>query len=335
MKAPNPTPESIFDFVERVNPSVVGKKTIESLIYAGAFDYFEPVKREQYLAPGTRDEPFVEILYKYGQRFHNDTIALGNSLFGTHESIKPVRPEIPVAMEVDKMELLKRERELVGMFLSAHPLDQYRFEIKTFTSNTIGEAAELASQALQDSSLRGKEMIIAGMVTNSKSSVTKTGRPFVSFSVEDFNGTIQFSLFGKDYENFMKYTHPGTPLLIKVAILQKYGFQNNGDDSAKQVDCELKVRSMRLLSNTREDFIKSITLSLPVSMITKNLRRDLTNIFKENKGSTRVVVKILDYETQISVEFVSIKYSVALTDVLLNYLEANGIEWSITPTLSF
>ena len=92
---------------------------------------------------------------------------------------------------------------------------------------------------------------------------------------------------------------------------------------------------MRLLSNTREDFIKSITLSLPVSMITKNLRRDLTNIFKENKGSTRVVVKILDYETQISVEFVSIKYSVALTDVLLNYLEANGIEWSITPTLSF
>jgi DNA polymerase-3 subunit alpha len=260
---------------------------------------------------------------------------LGNSLFGTHESIKPVRPEIPVAMEVDKMELLKRERELVGMFLSAHPLDQYRFEIKTFTSNTIGEAAELASQALQDSSLRGKEMIIAGMVTNSKSSVTKTGRPFVSFSVEDFNGTIQFSLFGKDYENFMKYTHPGTPLLIKVAILQKYGFQNNGDDSAKQVDCELKVRSMRLLSNTREDFIKSITLSLPVSMITKNLRRDLTNIFKENKGSTRVVVKILDYETQISVEFVSIKYSVALTDVLLNYLEANGIEWSITPTLSF
>ena len=124
-------------------------------------------------------------------------------------------------------------------------------------------------------------------------------------------------------------------MLIKVAILQKYGFQNNGDDSAKQVDCELKVRSMRLLSNTREDFIKSITLSLPVSMITKNLRRDLTNIFKENKGSTRVVVKILDYETQISVEFVSIKYSVALTDVLLNYLEANGIEWSITPTLSF
>ena len=82
-------------------------------------------------------------------------------------------------------------------------------------------------------------------------------------------------------------------------------------------------------------FIKSITLSLPVSMITRNFRRDLTNIFKENKGSTRVVVKILDYETQISVEFVSIKYSVALTDVLLNYLEANGIEWSITPTLSF
>ena len=327
--------ESVFDFIERVSLTVVGKKTVESLVYAGGFDCFEPVKREQYLAPGAKDEPFLEILYKYGQRFQNDTIALGNSLFGSHESIKPVRPEVPVAMEVDKMELLKREKELVGMFLSAHPLDQFRFEVSRFTSNTISEASEYAAQAMQNPSLRGKEMIIAGMVTNSKSSMTKTGRPFVNFSVEDFNGSMQFALFGKDYENFMKYTHPGTPLLIKVAVLQKYGYQQNGDDPSKQVDCELKVRSMRLLANTREDFIKTITLTVPVSMINKHFRRDLTTWFKDNKGTTRVLVKVLDYESQMSVEFVSVKYSVALTDSLLELFESSGIEWSISPTLSF
>ncbi len=327
--------ESIFDFIERISLTVVGKKTVESLIYSGAFDCFEPVKREQYLAPGSKDEPFVEILYKYGQRFQNDTIAMGNSLFGSHESIKPVRPDIPVAMEVDKMELLKREKELVGMFLSAHPLDQFRFEVERFTTNSISEASEYATQAMQNPSLRGKEMIIAGMVTNSKSSMTKTGRPFVNFSVEDFNGSMQFALFGKDYENFMKYTHPGTPLLIKVAVLQKYGYQQNGDDPAKQVDCELKVRSMRLLANTREDFIKSITLNIPVSMINRHLRKDLATWFKENKGTTRVLIKVLDYENQMSVEFVSIKYSIALTDSLLSQFESAGIEWSITPSLSF
>lgn len=327
--------ESIFDFVERTNLTTVGKKTIESLVYAGAFDCFEPIKREQYLALGAKDEPFTEVLYKYGQRLQNDTIALGNSLFGSHESIKPVRPEIPLAMDVDKMELLRRERELVGMFLSAHPMDQFRFEIDTFTSNPIAQAAELASQASQDSNLRGKEMIIAGMVTNSKSSVTKTGRPFINFSIEDFKSSIQFSLFGKDYENFMKYTQPGTSLLMKVAILQKYGFQNNGDDPGKQVDCELKVKSIRLLANTREDFIKSITLTVPVSTITKHFRKELMANFKENKGSTRVVVKVIDYQNKISVEFISTKYSVALTDNLLRYFESAGIEWSIVPTLSF
>jgi DNA polymerase-3 subunit alpha len=165
--------------------------------------------------------------------------------------------------------------------------------------------------------------------------MTKTGRPFVNFSVEDFNGSIQFALFGKDYENFMKYTHPGTPLLIKVAVLQKYGFQQNGDDPAKQVDCELKVRSMRLLANTREDFIKSISLTLPVTMVDRNFRKELLAKLRDNKGSTRIVVKVLDYESQISVEFVSIKYSIALTDSLLEYFDQQGLEWSIAPTLSF
>lgn len=330
--------ESIFDFVERVSLSVVGKKTIESLVYAGAFDCFEPVKREQYLAFNSKEEPFIESLAKYGQRFQTDTIALGNSLFGTSESIKPVRPEIPAAPEVDSLELLKKEKELVGMFLSAHPLDQFRFEVDNFTTNRLNEAAEFATEATRDASLRGKEMIVAGMVTTSRTAMTKTGRPFVSFTVEDFNGSVQFTLFGKDYENFMKYTNPNTPILMKVAVLPKYGYMNqnaNQDDANKPVDCELKIKSMRLLANTKEDFIRSITLNIPALRIDKQFRKDMVTALKENKGNTRVILKVLDYESQISAEFFSSKYSVALTGDFFSYLESEGIDWSVTPSLSF
>jgi DNA polymerase-3 subunit alpha len=173
-------------------------------------------------------------------------------------------------------------------------------------------------------------------VTTSRTAMTKTGRPFVSFTVEDFNGSVQFTLFGKDYENFMKYTNPNTPILMKVAIMQKYGYMNqNQDDVNKPVDCELKIKSMRLLSNTKEDFIRSITLNIPALRIDKQFRKDMVTAFKENKGSTRVIIKVLDYESQISAEFFSSKYLVALTDDFFSYLSNEGIEWSVAPTLSF
>jgi len=327
---------SIFDFIERVNMSVVGKKTIESLVYSGAFDCFEPVKREQYLALNSKDEPFLETLVKYGSKFQNDSLSQGMSLFGGNESIKPVPPEIPVAPEIDKLELLKREKELVGMFLSAHPLDQFKFEVSHFTSNTLTEAAELVLASANDPTIKGKELIIAGIVTTAKTSMSKNGRPFINFTIEDFNGSLQFTLFGKDYENFMKYTQPNLPLLLKVAILPKYGFFNaKKEENSKPADCELKVKSIRLLSNTKEDFIKTITINIPVLQLDKHFRKDLLRVFKENEGTTRVIVKAIEYENQLAVEFFSTKFMVSLNDNLFKYFDSLGLEYSFTPTLSF
>lgn len=328
---------SIFDFIERVNLSSVNKKTIESLIYSGAFDRFE-VKREQFFALNSKEEPFIDALVRYGNRYQSDVIMGGNSLFGTGESIKPVPPEIPAAPDVDNLELLKREKELVGMYLSSHPLDQYSFEVKYFTNTSIAECADMVVMAVNDTSLQGKECIIAGIVTSVRVSYSKSsGKPFVNFTLEDFNGSTSFTLYGKDYENFMKYTQVNLPLLLKCVIQPKFGFggNKNGDQAQKPMDYELKIKSIRHLANTKEDFIRQITLNVPIKRIDKYFRKSLVDALKHHKGPATVVIKALDYENQIAVEFFSTKYSITVSKELIEYLENNSIDYSFTPTLSF
>ncbi|OFY39446.1 MAG: DNA polymerase III subunit alpha [Bacteroidetes bacterium GWF2_40_14] len=327
---------SIFDFVERVNLSSVGRKTIESLVYAGAFDSFEPVRREQYLASNSKEEPFLDALYKYGNIYQSDVLNGGHSLFGLSETIKLVPPEIPQNVEVSQNDLLKREKELVGMYLSAHPLDQFDFEVKNFTTHSLVQAVEMVNLASKEEALQGKEIIIAGIVTNVKISYTRsTGRPFASFTIEDFNGSVSFTVFGKDYENLMQYTQQNLPLLLKCTIAPKYGFGAAKQEAAKNVDYELKIKSIRHLANTKEDFIKQITINIPIRALDSNFRKELIGRFKEHKGNTMVIIKALDYENQLAVEFFSTKFKVSLNKELFGYLDSVPLEYSFTPALSF
>ncbi len=327
---------SIFDFVERVNLSSVGRKTLESLIFAGAFDSFEPIRREQYLASNSKDGPFLDALIKYGNTYQSDVLNGGHSLFGLSETIKLVPPEIPQGVVASQNDLLKREKELVGMYLSAHPLDQFRFEVKNFTTHTLVQAVEMVNMAPKEEALQGKEIIIAGIVTNVKISYTRsTGRPFANFTIEDFNGSVSFTVFGKDYENLMQYIQQNLPLLLKCAIAPKFGYGAARPDGAKNADYELKIKSIRHLANTKEDFIKQITINIPIKRLDSGVRKELINRFKENKGNTAVIIKALDYENQLAVEFFSTKFKVSLNKELFNYLDSIPLEYSFTPSLSF
>ena len=327
---------SIFNFVERVNLGLVNRRTIEALIYAGAFDGFEGVKREQYLGMTSKDELFIDALLKYGNTYQTDSLTSGTSLFGESESIKLITPAIPVVgEEIDKNILLKKEKELVGMYLSAHPLDQFDFEIKHFTTTSIPEALDMLARAGKEESLQNKELIVAGIVTNYKISYTKTtGRPFANLTVEDFSGTVTFSLFGKDYELFMQYCQQNVPLLMKVSISPRYGYATKKEDG-KPVEYELKVKNIRHLANTKEDFIKELIVSIPVKNIDCDFRKELIKKLKESKGSTTLTIKLLDYEKKYAVEFVSMKYQLSLTKTLLDYFDSIPIEYSLTPRMLF
>jgi DNA polymerase-3 subunit alpha len=328
--------ESVFDFVERVNLNTVNRKTIESLIYAGAFDSFGQVARQQYLGTTSKDELFLDALIKYGNRFQNDTVNGGNSLFGTSESIKLVPPDVPLFMEADTHEILKREKELVGMYLSAHPLDIYAFEVKNFTTATLSDASDMVDRAPKDESLQGKEIIIAGLVTSVKVSYTRsTGKPFANFTVEDFNGSQNFAVYGKDYEGFMQYLQPNLPLIIKCAINPRFGYASANKDDGKSVDYELKIKRIRHLANTKEDFVRDITIDIPVKMITPGFRGELVKKLKENKGKTSLIIKLVDYDNQVAVELISTKYQISLNNDLLDYFDSRGISFRFVPSLSF
>ncbi|MDD4638702.1 MAG: DNA polymerase III subunit alpha, partial [Bacteroidales bacterium] len=327
---------SIYEFVEKVNLSAVNRKTMESLIYSGAFDCFADIRREQYLAPNMKEEPFLDSLIKYGTKYQADFVNGGNSLFGQVQNISLSKPEVPETLPADQFELLNREKELVGMYLSAHPLDNFRFEVKHFTTHNLHQTKDLLEAAQSDPSLIGKELIIAGIITNIKVSYTKSGsRPYASFTVEDYNGSLSFTIYSKEYESFMQYLQPNMPLLIKCALNQRYGFGSSRPEAEKNNEVLLRIKSMRHLANTKEDFVRSVTINIPLEGLTSSLRKGLISNFKENKGNTAVIINVLDYKNRLNAEFVSSKYKISLNLSLLSYLEKEGLEFSFTPTLSF
>lgn len=325
---------SIFDFVERISLNSVNKKCIESLIYAGAFDSVDVYKREQYLAKNAKDELFIESLLKYANTYHNDSLTGSNSLFGDSESVKLVVPEVPKVDDFDSLELLKKEKELVGMYLSAHPLDRFAFEVKFLTTATLSEASDMVADAPNRADYRGKELILAGIITNVKIAYTKGGKPFANFTIEDFNGAISFVLYGRDYESFMQYLQVNTPLLIKTQINPKYGFASKDGDE-KILDYELKIKGIRHLANAKDEFIREILVDIPVNIIDENFRKNMVQTLKKTKGNAALSLKCLDYQNRLSVEFVSLKYRVTICDQLIDFFVSNNLKYSIVPCLSF
>ena len=284
--------KDIYDFVERIPISAMNRKVLESLAYAGAFDSFKDISRPQYFQQIAKDREdcFIDEILKYAYKFQNDTLSQGGSLFGEIEEMKPVRPEAPALGEYSDIEFLKKEKELVGMYLSAHPLDKFKMEIKEFTTTDIA-SFDLASQNLKnDKSLQNKEFIIAGLVTDYVVNYTKTGnKPYCRFTVEDFSGSHTFTLFSKDYEAFMKYTQLHNALLIKCSSKARF---KKKDDTSSEDFYEMRIVNMTLLANTKEEFIKEYHIVLPLSQAEEGFQKNLLKEIKHHKGKARLFVDL-------------------------------------------
>ena len=163
----------------------------------------------------------------------------------------------------------------------------------------------------------------------------KSGKPWVSFSLEDYSGSVNFSLFGRDYENFMQFIEEGNALFVKCAIMPRlYGKPADKDEQEKKeentpVECDLKIRKITLLANTKDEFIKSMTLVLPVEKVDKEFRKNLLKALKANKGKKQLNLNVLDYTNQRAVEFFSRKYKIDVTPDFVDYIEHNNINYNI------
>ena len=335
---------NIFDFVSRVNLGAVNKRTIESLAYSGAFDSFEDIpNRAVFCMPDAKGETFLESLVKYGSKVQNDSLNAANSLFGDSEAVKPLQPQVPIVADYNRMEFLKREKDLVGMYLSSHPLDIYKFEMDNFAGCSIADAMQLCENANSgEAGHVGADMIIAGLVTGVKEATTKSGRQYCTFSVEDFSGSRSFSLFGKDFEQYMKYAREGNPLLIKCRIQPRY-WKKESDDKKngaggsqdEKVEYELKIKGMTLLSNAKDEFVKEVRVVLPVSKIDKDFRSSLKRAVKESKGKSMLTLDIVDRANNMSVEFFSKKFGISPSCEFIDYLNRNGLDYSIRKEVAF
>ena len=295
----------IFDFARRVNLHSVNKRALEALAAAGAFDEFSEISRHQFFATDQKGVPFIENLTRYGSRIQADRTTPQGNLFGDAPGIQYPKPEIPRGEEWTKVERLNRERELIGIFLSAHPLDDYRLEIENLTTHSLSDLEDLEK-------IKNKEVIIAGIVNNVKEAYTKKGNPYGRMTLEDYRHSWELTLFGKDYINYKNYYVKDCPLLIKGKIQARY---YNEDEF------ELKVKTMSLLSDAREELIKSISLDIPLSFINSNTVDELSELTEKNKGEVLMKFRVIENEENIAVSMFSRSRKIALSKEVMDFLD--------------
>ena len=318
--------EDIFDFVERM-AGTVNRKAFESLLHAGAFDSFG-ISRRQFLLPCKSGDIFLDTLLRYGELYRKDSLESAVSLFGEVEELKPERPEIPAMVaEEDVLEKLKLEKELVGMYLSSHPLDTYSFELENFTTCQIGELPALVADC-QEKKIKTK-VNIAGFVTAASEGMTKTGRPMSRMTIEDYAGSYEFAFFGKDHETFMQYEKLNSALFIEGVIEEKYYIKPEERAKGKTSDYAFKPKNMMLLGNVTDTYVKGFSIQLSTPMLSQEFRERLVKMIKKNKGSVPLTMFLYDPENKWNIEFLSRKFKVAVTSDLLDELREMNVTWKL------
>ena len=306
--------KSVYDFVERVNLQTVNKKTLENLVLGGAFDAISDLPRSAYLARDEHDGTLLDALVRYGNRVQSEKNNVQQSLFGgiTEES-SVQKPEPPQYTPWTKLETLNRERDVIGIYLSSHPLDDFSLIIKHYCTCSLGDLADLPS-------MNGRDFVAAGMVTSVMHLTTKTGKPYGRFTIEDYNGSHEFVLFSKDYENFRRFLFEGYYLLIKGKVAPRIYNPN---------ELETRITSIMMLAEAQETLMKEVTVSVPVDELTEELVGRLSAAAKENRGQVILRFKVYDPAAEVAVNLYSKSVKVALTSDLIRTFDDYSLRYTL------
>ncbi|MDR1525753.1 MAG: DNA polymerase III subunit alpha, partial [Tannerella sp.] len=273
----------LYDFIERVNLSACNKKVIESLALSGSFDNLG-VRREPFVTPNEKGETFTEIISRYGTKYQIDKQMSMNSLFGADAAIDIAKPEVTKCETWSDLERLNKEKELIGIYLSAHPLDAYRV-ILTYVCNT--GMADINNRE----DLKNKELVLGGIVTAFREGKTKLDRPYGIITIEDFTGSGEIPLFGNDYINYSKYGKLGMYLFIRATVEPRSVYVNTLD---------LKIKAITLLQDEKDKLIKRLNISLSISELNDTVIEELTPLIQDNKGNSSLFFNITDENRHVS-----------------------------------
>ncbi len=306
--------KDLFDFAERVNLSQVNRRTLENLALAGAFDSISGINRSQFLEPSAGDPnmSFVEALSKYGQKIQQGAAQVQNSLFGDTVKVEIKRPAPTPCEEWSDLVRLNKEKELVGMYLSAHPLDGYRLEIENYCNTKLSELENLQE-------INGREVKCAGIITAVEERTGKTGKPFGFVTVEDFDGQYRFAFFGKNYLDYKKFFTVGWAVLIKGKTAPSWK-----DPEA----LDFNITSMDLLSDMKDKMLSKITLNLPINDLSPRLMKVIKSL-GERKGDQLLEFTFTDPNTKIQVKMHSRSHRVKIDSDFIKELKEENIEYKI------
>ena len=316
----------IYDFVERMSGNV-NRKAFEALLHSGAFDSFG-ISRKQFMSPCKAGDTFIDALIRYGELYKKDSLDNSISLFGEAEELKPERPEVPPMVgHEDVLEKLHMEKELVGMYLSSHPLDQYQFEMENFASHQVTEIDSLVTECEEKKTKLN--VSVAGFITSSQTLIGKTGKPWSKTVIEDYSGSYELAFFGKDHEAFMNYLQPNTAVYIEAEIDEKYYIKPEDRAQGKKSPYGFKVKKIMLLGNVTETYLKGFAIHITTTMLSPEFREKLVKVIKENKGTTPLSMFLFDPEKGWNIEFLSRKFRVAVTESFISQLHKMGIRFNV------
>ena len=312
--------KDIFDFVQRVNLSAVNRKAMESLALSGGFDSFG-IRREQYFAPNAKGDTFVETLLRYGQVYQSEQSSMQNSLFGDMGGVEIQTPPVPDCEAWSTMELLKRERELVGIYLSAHPLDDYAVVLNHMCNLHCPQIGrEMDKKAFASI----EELTFGGIVTTVSQRWTKTNKPFGIVTIEDFEGQGELALFGEDWTKWQSMLQEEYHIYITAQCVQR--FRNNPDAY------DMVIKKIEFLSDVKEKSIEKFTVYMDATMFNDAQLTDLETTLKNSTGNVPLYINIHDAKNNTNVQLYSRNITVDVNKKLLTSLDEmaeQGVRYGI------
>lgn len=312
--------KDIFDFVQRVNLSAVNRKAMESLALSGGFDSFG-IRREQYFATNAKGDTFVETLLRYGQVYQSEQSSMQNSLFGDMGGVEIQTPPVPDCEAWSTMELLKRERELVGIYLSAHPLDDYAVVLNHMCNLHCPQIGrEMDKKAFASI----EELTFGGIVTSVSQRWTKTNKPFGIVTIEDFEGQGELALFGEDWTKWQSMLQEEYHIYITAQCVQR--FRNNPDAY------DMVIKKIEFLSDVKEKSIEKFTVYMDSTMFNDAQLTDLETTLKNSTGNVPLYINIHDAKNNTNIQLYSRNITVDVNKKLLTSLDEmaeQGVRYGI------
>ena len=303
--------KDIYDFAQRVNLSAVNRKAFESLALSGGFDSFG-IKREQYFGVTTRGEMFLDTLVRYGQLYQMEMLQARNSLFGGFDSVDIAKPQVPQAEPWSTIEKLNKERDLVGIYLSAHPLDDYSVVLRKMCNL---HCADVGRDADKKKLSRLSSMTFGGIVTGVVSRwSSRTNKPFGFVTIEDYEGPGELALFNDEWAKWQHMFKEGYTVYVTAKCVPRFR------DNSELFD--IRIQSVDFLNDVKDKYIEKLTIAVNTSVLDDTQMTDLATVIRSNPGRVPLFFQMYDTEHKRDVLLVSRGNEVDINASLISYLES-------------